>query len=429
MKIKTSLFITLVLIIVLNVLGASASAHAMPESVQHLGASGNNTVSELAQNMQATDIYYRDTVRFVKKTGGRRVAGPSSKYTYALPEDGSTESQYQTDLSWNNEVADLVNSHRIANGLSRLIHVTAGPMFIGSNVRANETIERFSHTRPDGSDCWTAYRESGFQFEGAIAAENIAKAYQSTSGLAAAVKGFDLLKASPSHNRNMLNPDITHMSFGLIYDAHTGYMYNVHFFAKPSDAFETEPLQLAVFRAGDRTSYLSGQSVSLAARAEGGTKPYRYQFYADRSSGARVILRNYAASNIFSWNALTPDTYRVGVNVMDAQGNIVNQEKTVVIEPVETQPLTVAVFRAGWKAEYVRGEKVALAARGEGGTTPYQYQFYVYRSNGAKVILSSYRSSNVFTWIPLTADTYRVCVAIRDASGTVRTMAQYVTVR
>lgn len=456
--------------------------------------------------------------------GGRQNRAQSSQ-PYRLCGGGSSApDRYQTDLAWNNEMASLVNEHRLANGLGTLVHVTSGSMFNGTNVRANELIQLFSHTRPNGSDCWTAYWESGFQYQGAIAGENIAKVYHYSGGLAATVRGFNLLKASTPHNNNMLNPNVTHMSFGLIYDTETKYIYIVQFFAKPAAGYTdplqiavfrtgyqntytlgdlialaargeggvtpynyqfyavpsngpsmilrdyassniyswepqtadtysvgvnvrdasgatanqsntievqpnvTDPLSLAVFRTGYQTSYTVGDSVGLAARAEGGTTPYRYQFYVVRSNGSQVILRDYAASNIFTWVPATPDTYQVGVNVMDAQNNLVNQVKTVTVHPATTEPLSVAVFRAGWKSEYVTGESVALAARGEGGSGDLQYKFYVYRSNGAMVVLKNYSSTNYFTWVPQTPDTYSVCVDIMDSSGTVVTASLSVTV-
>ena len=187
----------------------------------------------------------------------------------------------------------------------------------------------------------------------------------------------------------------------------------------------TKPLKIAVFRTGNKSSYATGETVALAARAEGGATPYQYQFYIVRSNGSKVILRNYAYNNTFSWKPYTADTYKVGVNVKDAGGKIVNRVKTVTV----TKPLRVAVFRAGNKSTYTVGETVALAARGEGGTSPYQYQFYVYRSNGTRVILKNYSGVNIYSWKPQTRDKYRVCVAIKDAKGAVITKAVYITVK
>ncbi|MDI9497513.1 MAG: hypothetical protein QM270_03375 [Bacillota bacterium] len=185
-----------------------------------------------------------------------------------------------------------------------------------------------------------------------------------------------------------------------------------------------DPLRIAVFRAGTKTEYSPGETVALAARAEGGMPSYQYQFYIIRSNGTRVILRDYAIGNTYNWKPVTPDTYKVGVSARDANGKTVKQEKTVTV----TSPLVVAVFRAGTKTVYTAGETVALAARGEGGLPPYQYQFYVIRSNGTRVILRNYATGNTYNWKPVTPDTYKVGVSIRDTAGTVRNQEKTVTV-
>ncbi|MDI9468650.1 MAG: hypothetical protein QM296_00405 [Bacillota bacterium] len=188
-----------------------------------------------------------------------------------------------------------------------------------------------------------------------------------------------------------------------------------------------DPPRIAVFRTGNKTNYSPGESVALAARAESGRGPYQYQFYVVRSNGSTVILRNFAYNNTFSWKPVSPDTYKIGVQVKDANGRTVKQEKNVTVSA--SKPLRVAVFRAGSRTTYTVGETVALAARGEGGQAPYRYQFYVYRSNGNKVILRNYSYSNIFNWKPASPDSYRVCVAIQDARGKVITKALYVTVK
>ncbi|MDI9468651.1 MAG: SpaA isopeptide-forming pilin-related protein [Bacillota bacterium] len=186
-----------------------------------------------------------------------------------------------------------------------------------------------------------------------------------------------------------------------------------------------DPLRIAVFRTGNKTSYNTGETVALAARAEGGTAPYRYQFYVIRSNGTRVILRDYAFSNTFNWMPVTPDSYQLGVSVKDKNDRQVGQVKNVTVSAA----LYVAVFRAGSKSTYTPGERLALAARAEHGATPYRYQFYVYRSNGAKVILRNFGFSNVYNWTPVTPDTYRVCVAVQDQTGKVVTKALSITVK
>lgn len=68
------------------------------------------------------------------------------------------------------QVAVLVNKERIAYGL-QLVKVS--PLLSeAANIRAGEIKENFTHTRPNGTSCFTAMSELGFQYRSA--AENIA---------------------------------------------------------------------------------------------------------------------------------------------------------------------------------------------------------------------------------------------------------------
>jgi hypothetical protein len=97
---------------------------------------------------------------------------------------------------------------------------------------------------------------------------------------------------------------------------------------------QVKPLKIAVFRAGWSNTYKIGQTISLAARGEGGTAPYKYQFYVLRSNGSRVNFRKTpVSSNIYPWTPVTPDTYTLGVDVYDATGHKVTQQKTITVLP------------------------------------------------------------------------------------------------
>ncbi|MDI9469431.1 MAG: InlB B-repeat-containing protein [Bacillota bacterium] len=190
------------------------------------------------------------------------------------------------------------------------------------------------------------------------------------------------------------------------------------------------PLKIAVFRAGWSETYELGQTINLAARGEGGTAPYKYQFYVLRSNGSRVNFRKDPVSaNIYPWTPVTPDTYTLGVDVHDATGRMVTETKTITVKAPEVPPLTIAVFRAGWSDTYELGQTIDLAARGEGGTAPYKYQFYVLRSNGSRV---NFRkdpvSANIYPWTPVTPDTYTLGVDVYDATGRMVTQTKTITV-
>jgi hypothetical protein len=189
-------------------------------------------------------------------------------------------------------------------------------------------------------------------------------------------------------------------------------------------------LKIAVFRAGWSNTYKIGQTISLAARGEGGTAPYKYQFYVLRSNGSRVNFRKTpVSSNIYPWTPVTPDTYTLGVDVYDSTGKKVNQEKRITVLKGAGSSLSVAVFRAGWSDTYRLGQTIHLAARGAGGVAPYKYQFFVLRSNGSRV---NFRRtpvySNVYPWTPVTPDTYILGIDIYDSAGHKVTQKKTITV-
>ncbi|MDI9469584.1 MAG: Ig-like domain repeat protein [Bacillota bacterium] len=190
------------------------------------------------------------------------------------------------------------------------------------------------------------------------------------------------------------------------------------------------PLSIAVFRAGWSDTYELGQTINLAARGEGGTAPYRYQFYVLRSNGSRVNFRKTpVSSNIYPWTPVTADTYTLGVDIHDAAGNMVTEEKTITVTAPAAPPLSIAVFRAGWSDTYELGQTINLAARGEGGTAPYKYQFYVLRSNGSRVnFRKTPVSANIYPWTPVTADSYTLGVDVHDAAGNKVTEEKTITV-
>ena len=173
-----------------------------------------------------------------------------------------------------------------------------------------------------------------------------------------------------------------------------------------------DPFKTAVFRAGNSSSYLTGETINMAARGEGGVPPYKYSFYVKRSDGRKVNFRSRPTnSNIYAWTPLTADSYIAGVDIYDYAGNHTFKELPVTVSA--PAPLSVAVFRAGNSSTYKIGDVINLAARGEGGKAPYKYQFYAIRPNGSRVnFRSTPVSSNIYPWTPVTPGSYRIGVDV-----------------
>ena len=105
------------------------------------------------------------------------------------------------------EVLYYTNQARASHGLAALSPAAAN-LSQAAQVRANETIISFSHTRPNGSSAFTVLGEYSVNFS--WAAENIA--YLSIDYSAADV--VQMWMDSPGHRKNILNPNLKSLGVG-----------------------------------------------------------------------------------------------------------------------------------------------------------------------------------------------------------------------
>lgn len=117
--------------------------------------------------------------------------------------------------SWANRVLELINEERAKEGLGAVV-MDAGLVNVAT-IRANEIIQTFSHTRPDGSSCFTAYAECGVSYM--AAGENIAAGQRSPE---------EVMKAwmnSPGHRANIMDPSFGRVGIGVVSSSSGRYGY------------------------------------------------------------------------------------------------------------------------------------------------------------------------------------------------------------
>lgn len=102
------------------------------------------------------------------------------------------------------DVLRYTNMERLLRGL-RPLTMTA-LMQQAAGTRADELNKSMSHTRPDGSSCFTALNQNGLNYSSA--AENIAAGYRSAGAVVTAWMN------SPGHKSNILNPNFAHIGVG-----------------------------------------------------------------------------------------------------------------------------------------------------------------------------------------------------------------------
>lgn len=127
--------------------------------------------------------------------------------------DDSTDNGNTSVSSYANAVLNLVNKYRNQNGLAsvKLDSALSG----AASTRAKEIISSFSHTRPNGSSCFTVLSENGISYNGA--GENIAYGQSSPDEVMTAWMN------SAGHRANILNASFTRLGVGVYESGGTLY--------------------------------------------------------------------------------------------------------------------------------------------------------------------------------------------------------------
>lgn len=122
-----------------------------------------------------------------------------------IPQKVSAAEPYEKIANSNEwKVLKIVNKERLSQGLAPLSIFS--DLQNAAGVRAEEIIDYFSHTRPDGSVCFTAIKEQGISYR--CAGENIAAGYTGPSDV------MDGWMNSSGHRSNILGSSYSHIGIG-----------------------------------------------------------------------------------------------------------------------------------------------------------------------------------------------------------------------
>lgn len=113
---------------------------------------------------------------------------------------------------YRNQVVALVNQERAKYGLPEF--TIDDSLNAAAQARANELTNYYSHTRPNGTDCFTIFNEYGVNYR--ACGENIAAGFSSPE---AVVNGW---MNSAGHRANILNRSYNHIGVGYVKD-NAGY--------------------------------------------------------------------------------------------------------------------------------------------------------------------------------------------------------------
>ncbi|APZ49366.1 hypothetical protein BW721_06545 [Jeotgalibaca sp. PTS2502] len=96
-----------------------------------------------------------------------------------------------------------------------------------ADIRALESAQSFSHTRPDGSDFYTVLNEDGLSYTYQVTGENLALATYHLDDVGMAEFLFDGWVESPGHYQNMIEADFSELGVGVYYDGDILYLVQI----------------------------------------------------------------------------------------------------------------------------------------------------------------------------------------------------------
>ena len=107
-------------------------------------------------------------------------------------------------VTYEEQVVALVNAERVKEGLPAL--KVDETLQAAALARAKETVQLFSHTRPNGTSCFTILKEYGISYR--YAGENIAYGQRSPEEV------VDAWMNSEGHRANIMNQNFTTIGIG-----------------------------------------------------------------------------------------------------------------------------------------------------------------------------------------------------------------------
>lgn len=160
--------------------------------------------------------YSDDTCRFPVIVGTGTTTVTAGTYDGTRRDSITVVVEEVPKIKWEREILALVNQERVRNGLAKLSWGdTCGK---AAEIRAEELVELYSHTRPDGSAWDTACdnpNDSGDSVEG----ENLLAGNSAVSPESTVAAWMN----SEKHRENILNPNFTKLAVGFHFDANSQY--------------------------------------------------------------------------------------------------------------------------------------------------------------------------------------------------------------
>ena len=166
-----------------------------------------------------------------------------------------------------------------------------------------------------------------------------------------------------------------------------------------------------------------GDTITLKAKATGGTAPYKYKYYCKTATASGYMaLTDSTTETTCEHTPTRALMYNYAVKIADAKGKTQTKYFTITVNyvPLANNSEISAL-------EISKGDTITLKAKATGGTAPYKYKYYCKTATASGYMaLTDSTTKTTCEHTPTRALVYNYAVKIADAKG--KTQTKYFTV-
>jgi hypothetical protein len=165
-----------------------------------------------------------------------------------------------------------------------------------------------------------------------------------------------------------------------------------------------------------------GTAITFTAAVSGGTAPHQFKYWVTNGS-TWTVLREWSTSASYTWTPTVPnDNYQIVVWARSAGNSADTYEaygqRTFSITSNTSAPLTLSGINMS-SATLRVGNAVTMTVSASGGTSPYQFKWWVSANGGATwTVMKEWGSGAFHVWTPSQSGNYQVVVWGRSAGST-----------
>ena len=163
----------------------------------------------------------------------------------------------------------------------------------------------------------------------------------------------------------------------------------------------------------DKTSPQNlGSTITLNAKATGGSGTIKYKFYV-KQGNTYTKIQDYSTSSSAKWTPGKSGNYTIYVQVKDNSNKVITESKKFNIK---LNGVVITSLKTSKQSPQQSGSNIKITASAE-ANTDISYKFWVYTPSGNWTMLKDYGPTNSVDWKANESGEYIIFVDVKDSYG------------